>query len=87
MLTEFLNGLHSSVANIKEADAPQRRVFEAYCSSYATHLLERYDARRVTMRLVRHQIPFPQEVERGQKLNDPRLYEELFQRSYVTEQR
>ncbi|MBL9124992.1 MAG: hypothetical protein JNG90_15250, partial [Planctomycetaceae bacterium] len=50
--------------------------------SYADHLLARYGARRVTIHLVRHLIPFPEDVRAGRPLDDPQLYRERFQKSF-----
>ena len=67
--------------------AAQQALFDAYCRSYATHLLRKYDAQRVTLRLVRHNLPYPQEIadRRVKSLADASLYVELFQKSYTAE--
>lgn len=70
---------------VPEEAAPtttDRELLEAYCRSYADHLLKRYQARRVTIHLVRHLIPFPEDVRAGQRLDDPQLYRELFQKTF-----
>jgi hypothetical protein len=70
----------------QEAFAKQQALFDAYCRSYATHLLRKHHAQRVTLRLVRHNLPFPQEIaEKRVKLSDASLYVELFQKSYTAE--
>lgn len=83
MLTEFLNMLHAQAEGINDPAAPQRQLFESYSRSYANHLLEKYDGRRVTLRLVRHLIPYPDQVLAGRRLNDPALYQQLYHRTYV----
>ena len=47
---------------------------EVYVRSYANHLLKKHDARRVSLFLVEHRLPLPDEVLSGMKLSDPRLY-------------
>ncbi len=71
----------------QEAFAKQQALFDAYCRSYATHLLRKHQAQRVTIRLVRHNLPFPQEIaeRRVKTLSDASLYVELFQKSYTAE--
>lgn len=71
----------------QEGFARQQALFEAYCRSYATHLLRKHQAQRVTIRLVRHNLPFPQEIvqKRVKTLSDASLYVELFQKSYTAE--
>ncbi|MGD9644100.1 MAG: hypothetical protein AB7U73_00200 [Pirellulales bacterium] len=67
--------------------AAQQALFDAYCRSYATHLLRKHNAQRVTLRLVRHNLPFPQEIaqQRVKTLSDASLYVELFSKSYTAE--
>lgn len=62
--------------------ATDRELLEAYAQSYADHLLARYGAQRVTIHLVRHLIPFPEDVRSGRPLDDPQLYRELFQKRF-----
>lgn len=47
---------------------------EAYVESYAHHLLTKYGGKRVTLYLVEHRLPSPQEVLDGMRLDDARLY-------------
>jgi hypothetical protein len=47
---------------------------QTYIRSYASHLLEEHDARRVTLYLVQHRVPDPAEVLGGLALDDPSLY-------------
>jgi len=65
--------------------ATDRELLEAYAQSYADHLLARYGAQRVTIHLVRHLIPFPEDVRAGRPLNDPQLYREQFQKRFEAE--
>lgn len=70
----------------QEAFAKQQALFDAYCRSYATHLLRKHNAQRVTLRLVRHNLPFPREIaDKRVKLSDASLYVEVFQKSYAAE--
>lgn len=65
MLSEFLNS------------APPDSEWErSYAQSYAQHLLRMHGADRVTLYLRRHLIASPEDVLRGQRLDDPQLYEE-----------
>jgi hypothetical protein len=57
----------------------------AYARSYAEHLYYRHGARRVTLYLQNHLIPYPEQVEEGWKLDDPRLYEERLLIEYPAE--
>lgn len=82
MLSEFLNVLHGQAQGITDPAAPPKQIFDAYCESYARHLLAKHEGEKVTIRLTRHQIPYPDEVAAGRPLNDPKLYEELFKRTY-----
>jgi hypothetical protein len=49
---------------------------EGFARSYAEHLYHKHDARRVTLWLQNHLIPFPDQVQEGIELDDPRLYQE-----------
>ena len=62
--------------------ANDRELLEEFAQSYADHLLTRYGAQRVTIHLVRHLIPFPEDVRAGRPLDDPQLYRELFQKRF-----
>jgi hypothetical protein len=53
-------------------DAPE---VQALALSYAEHLYQRYTARRVTLELVRHNLPSVVQGQQGMKLTDPSLYE------------
>lgn len=46
----------------------------AYVESYGRHLLAAHHAKRVTLYLVEHRLPSPQEVLDGTRLSDPSLY-------------
>jgi len=48
----------------------------AYVRSYALHLLALHSGRKVTLYLVEHDLPAPQAVEQGLRLDDPSLYRE-----------
>lgn len=86
MLTEFLNTLMGATQGVEDPGDQSKRVFENYSRSYANHLLDKYHAKRVTIHLVRHLIPFPDEVLAGRQLDDPKSYQELYKRTYVAEQ-
>ncbi len=48
--------------------------FMRYARSYAMHLLKAYGAKQVTLRLFEREIPTPQQVLDGRRLDDPALY-------------
>lgn len=75
-----------STAEVTVAPLPtEREMLTAFCRSYAQHLLADFGGRRVTIHLVRHLIPFPEDFRAGQTLDDPRLYSELFQETFEAE--
>lgn len=84
MLSEFLNQLDPGEAPPDSAPPEafaeyrrQREMFEAFAQSYATHLIDHYQADEVTLIRVRHRIPSPGLVmERGVQLDDPESYVE-----------
>jgi hypothetical protein len=89
MLAEKLNGLFD--AEEPGRDAPPearaewqaiRKIFETTAQSYAMHLLETTGAKEVDVQLVRHNLPFPDQVERGMKLTDARNYQVLWKHTY-----
>ena len=64
------------------ADAPpqvranwqsMRKTFEAIARSYAMHLLASSAAREITLQLVEHQLPGPDELAANVSLNDAKL--------------
>jgi hypothetical protein len=84
MLSEWLWGHYAPPqppAEIKDnreavdAWARERHVYEAYCESFATHLLVRSGARTVTLYRTEHRWPWPDEVRGGLTLSDSSLYE------------
>ncbi len=75
MLSEFLVGLAGPWEPEFDWDRqPLSPPQEAYVESYAHHLLKKYGGRRVTLYLVEHRLPSPQEVIDGMRLDDSRLY-------------
>jgi hypothetical protein len=50
------------------------RLYRAFARSFANELLRRHGAARVTLELVEHAVPPPDDVARGQSLNDATLY-------------
>jgi hypothetical protein len=75
MLSEFLVGLAGPWNDRFEwNEQPLSRAQETYIESYAHHLLSRHGGKRVTLYLVEHGLPSPQEVLEGMRLNDSRLY-------------
>jgi hypothetical protein len=75
MLSEFLDGLNGPWDPRFEWDRqPLLPAQEVYVESYAHHLLNKHGAKRVTLYLVEHRLPSPQEVIDGMRLNDSRLY-------------
>jgi hypothetical protein len=55
---------------------PEATWIEPYARSYARHLLDKHQARKVTLYLVTHLLPYPGQVQAGMKLDDPSLYQE-----------
>lgn len=49
---------------------------EAWYGSYANHLCRKYGATKVSLTRVTHNLPSPDMVRSGIRLNDPRSYEE-----------
>jgi hypothetical protein len=50
------------------------RLYHAFARSFGNELLRRHGAVKVTLELVEHAIPPPDDVARGQKLDDEALY-------------
>ena len=77
MLSEFVNSLPPG-ANFDPRLPWERRPLSAaekvYVRSYADHLLAVNDGRSVSLELVEHLIPEPDDVVQGMKLDDARLY-------------
>ena len=73
MLTEHLNSYYSP--GIPE---PMQRaneaIFHILVRSYADELLHRTGAKAVHMELIEHELPSPDDVLNGKRLNDPKLY-------------
>lgn len=75
MLSEFVVGLAGDWdPGFDWEHQPLSPAQEAYIESYAQHLLAKHNAKRVTLYLVEHRLPSPQEVLDGMRLNDARLY-------------
>jgi hypothetical protein len=75
MLSEFLVGMSGPWDPRFEWDRqPLSPPQEVYVESYAHHLLKKLGGKRVTLYLVEHRLPSPQEVIEGMRLNDARLY-------------
>lgn len=68
MLSEHLSPL-------AEETAPPE-LLHAYSASFARHLLDEHQARQVTLYLVRHLLPRPNDVLQGMPLDDASLYRE-----------
>jgi hypothetical protein len=51
-----------------------KRFYRALVKSYADELLRRTGAKRVTLELVEHRIPMPEELARGKRLDDSSFY-------------
>jgi hypothetical protein len=58
-----------------------------YARSFAEHLLAESGAQRVTLQLVRHAMPYPQQVIDGAKLTHPDSYQVRALGSFVRETR
>jgi hypothetical protein len=55
---------------------PEASWTQGFARSYAEHLRARHGARKVTLYLVTHALPYPGQVLAGMKLDDPSLYQE-----------
>jgi hypothetical protein len=55
-----------------------RKTFEAVAQSYAMHLLASSGAREITLQLVEHQLPGPDELLTNISLNDQKLDQVLW---------
>lgn len=82
----FPPGVEAVPPPVEAPRTADRELLEIYSHSYAEHLLKRSGAQRVTIRLVRHLIPFPEEVRAGRPLDDPQLYQELFHKTFLADQ-
>jgi hypothetical protein len=86
MLSEFIN-LAPPDSNVPPqtewAQLPLTEGQKQYARSYAEHLLQKHDARRVTLWLREHRIPEPEWVAKGMRLDDPSLYSEKKLGSFV----
>ncbi len=58
-------------------NGPEDPLVKAYARSYAEHLQQRYQARRVRLFVQRHNLAEALAVRQGLKLSDRRLYEEF----------
>jgi hypothetical protein len=85
MLTEKLAGFWNP--EVPPADAPpqaranwqsMRKTFETVARSYAMHLLASSAAREITLQLVEHQLPGPNELADNISLNDAKLDQVLW---------
>lgn len=75
MLSEFLVGLAGPWDPRFNWDKqPLSPAQQAYVESYAHHLLAKYGGKRVTLYLVEHALPTPDDVVNGMRLDDSRLY-------------
>jgi hypothetical protein len=55
--------------------ARYKQLYRAFARSYGDELLRRTGAKRVTLKLVEHAIPPPQDVARGQRIDDEKLFQ------------
>lgn len=74
MLTEHLNGMH-------ESEEPAAQLL-AIQNSFTKHLQQQHGGDRVKLYLVRHLIPDPDAVAKGQLLSDRSLYRERWLGDY-----
>lgn len=74
MLSEHLNSMHES-----EEPAAQLTAIQ---NSFTQHLQSLHGGDRVKLYLVRHLIPGPDSVAKGQRLNDRTLYQERWLGDY-----
>ncbi len=67
MMSEHLNGF---------LEGGQKELADSHIASYARHLNKTHGGTEVRMFLVRHDLPSPDQVMEGMKLDDPSLYRE-----------
>jgi hypothetical protein len=60
--------------------------FEAVAQSYADHLLEVSGAHRVTLELVSHELPSPDDMTNDRPLDDRALYRVIWKQAYEARQ-
>jgi len=86
MLSEFINISPPDPNWTPQTDwtrVPLSAGQQQYARSYGKHMLHKYDARRVTLWLREHQIPTPDQVAKGMRLDDSSLYRERKLGSFV----
>ncbi len=86
MLTEFIANVEPGAAGRAGETLPNREQSlpeavqheyikqQTYAKSYAEHLLNTSGAKQVTLQLVRHHLPEPNQVIEGAKLDNPASY-------------
>ncbi len=77
MLSEFVNSLPPDQPpdpRVPWERQPLSKAEKAYVRSYADRLLNEFDGKRVTLELVEHAIPAQDDVLKGMRLDDARLY-------------
>ncbi len=96
MLSEKLNGLHEALGGAKNLAelppqaTPQDRenwqraqsTVQEVARSYAQHLLHTSGAQRVTLELLRHELPSPLDMQRSRPLDDKASYQVLWTGSF-----
>ena len=77
MLTEFLGGAPPAPGwELQPWDKQPPGAWQpAYARSFATHLLDTYGGRRVTLQLVRHSMPYPDQILSGVSLRHPESFQ------------
>ena len=64
----------------------QKAAADSLAQSIARRLAQDYDAKNIRLFLVTHEIPFPNDVLAGQKLDDPALFREQLWHEFTEEQ-
>ncbi len=59
--------------------------FNGIAKSFAEHLLEVNGAKRITLELVRHELPDVEALERNRPLDDPKSYRVLWSKTFEAE--
>ena len=62
----------------KQAFDTQLAAAESLANAISRHFLQMHDGKRIRLYLQTHELPFPEEVAAGKKLDDPNLYVERF---------
>jgi len=86
MLSEKLANMFVPEEVPQRERAEAMKPFEAVAQSYADHLLETSGARRVTLELVSHELPSPDDMKNDRPLDDRGSYRVVWKQTYEARQ-